>query len=430
MDDLGNRQSVTTADAAQSQTANTYAVNNLTNRYDATADGSNNIEIAYDAAGNTTVDQNGYQYIYDYENRIRYIKKNSGSTNVAFIRYDALGRRIHKTDYAAGKSNLYYYNDKWQVLQEYNIQTPGNRYVYGNYIDEVLIMDDGTDKYYYAHNHLFSPVALLDDTGAVVERYEYNAYGKAQVLTDDDEDGNWFDDADDTIYAASQLGNPYLFTGRRLDSLDSGSLEIMYYRNRYYSTETGRFLTQDPLGVNPAGGEGNPFRVMGQYTDGLSLYEYVRSRPLLSFDPFGLEEYQAEYRIGSGGWYDRGYTATYTYETSCGSDGMTALFNGFSGVSESNLINQVDTTIIGIFTATFSVTGELSMGEPTSCSEGSGEVREYYITLTPQAEFEIGFPFVPDWFPIPLAITAFVDDNIYPSLRVTHTVECCVCDAD
>jgi len=34
-------------------------------------------------------------------------------------------------------------------------------FVYGNYIDEVLIMvEDNTDTYYYAHDHLYSPVAL------------------------------------------------------------------------------------------------------------------------------------------------------------------------------------------------------------------------------------------------------------------------------
>ncbi len=91
-------------------------------------------------------------------------------------------------------------------------------------------MDDGTDEYYYAHNHLFSPVALTNDTGAIVERYEYNAYGLVAVITDSD--GNWFDDPDDTIYTASQLGNPYTFTGRRLDTLDNGDFDVMYYRNR------------------------------------------------------------------------------------------------------------------------------------------------------------------------------------------------------
>ena len=70
MDKLGNRESVTITDAAQTPTTENYAVNDLINRYDATDDDTNEIEQVCDAAGNTIVDENGYQYFYDYENRI------------------------------------------------------------------------------------------------------------------------------------------------------------------------------------------------------------------------------------------------------------------------------------------------------------------------------------------------------------------------
>jgi len=51
-------------------------------------------------------------------------------------------------------------------------------FIYGNYIDEVLRMTDGdANDYYYVHDHLYSPVALVSSGGNVVERYEYDAYG-------------------------------------------------------------------------------------------------------------------------------------------------------------------------------------------------------------------------------------------------------------
>jgi hypothetical protein len=86
-------------------------------------------------------------------------------------------------------------------------------FVFGNYIDEVLVMHDGAGDLYYAHDHLSSPVALLDDAGAVVERYEYDAYGSVQILTS-------------AFYplASSQYGNPYTFTGRELDTMDNNTL--------------------------------------------------------------------------------------------------------------------------------------------------------------------------------------------------------------
>ncbi|MBW8017821.1 MAG: RHS repeat protein [Planctomycetes bacterium] len=289
MDDLGNRINAT----LRGENQTTYAVDVGTNRYNE-SEGTFDIELEYDAAGNTTVDENGYQYIYDYENRLRFVK-DSGNASVAYYEYDALGRRIFKRDIIASQTDAlyYYYNADWQVLQEVLQEgferSFGNRYVYGNYIDEVLIMDDATDYFYYAHNHLFSPVALLGATGAVVERYEYNAYGKVTVLTDSDDDDNWFDDPGDTIYAASQLGNPYLFTGRRLDTFaDNGNYEIMYYRNRYYNTYTGRFLTNDPLGVVPNPSKPNNFAPMHQYKDGMNVYCYVKSKVVSLYDPYGL----------------------------------------------------------------------------------------------------------------------------------------------
>ena len=73
--------------------------------------------------------------------------------------------------------------DQWQILAEYTDDTTCRQwFTYGNYIDEVLVMNDGADDTYYAHDHLYSPAALLDDTGAVVERYEYDACGKVAIL--------------------------------------------------------------------------------------------------------------------------------------------------------------------------------------------------------------------------------------------------------
>ena len=74
------------------------------------------------------------------------------------------------------------------------------------------------------------------------------------------------------------LGNPYRYTGRRLDA-ETG---LYYYRARYYDPVAGRFLQADPAGL----------------VDGLNLYAYVRNDPLNFVDPFGLD---SQYSIGVGG---------------------------------------------------------------------------------------------------------------------------------
>jgi len=307
MDDLGNRSGY---QALRSGPAELYTDDGTnTNRYSTIAGNF----VAYDDAGNLTTDRNGYSYDYDYENRIVSIyfdiNRNgifeTGDTRIVKYTYDALNRRIKTDDLVtAANTRLYYYNDRWQVLNEYDNQNNFTAfYIYGKIeeshikingqsaadyfknminpilaevyhpkgcVDEVLYTANTTGGYYYLHDHLFSPVALLDYiSGSVVERYEYNAYGKAAIY-----------DSNFTLRTSTLHNNPYLFTCRRLDNLNYNQTtgqydyEIMYYRNRYYDTTMGRFLTHDPL----------------RYSDGMNLYEYVISNPLMYSDALGLSK--------------------------------------------------------------------------------------------------------------------------------------------
>jgi RHS repeat-associated protein len=65
-----------------------------------------------------------------------------------------------------------------------------------------------------------------------------------------------------------------LFTGRRVDILDNGSLKIQYNRNRYYAPDIGRFLQTDPI----------------RYAAGLNLYTYCGNNPLNWVDSWGLSK--------------------------------------------------------------------------------------------------------------------------------------------
>ena len=99
-------------------------------------------------------------------------------------------------------------------------------YAYGNYIDEVLMsgfVSLPMMTRYYVHDHLYSPAALVNYSGTVYERYEYDAYGRASIL-----EPNFAADPD----GKSDYGNPYLFTGRRVDFLYNGSLTLQYNRHR------------------------------------------------------------------------------------------------------------------------------------------------------------------------------------------------------
>jgi RHS repeat-associated protein len=119
-------------------------------------------------------------------------------------------------------------------------------------------MTSAGGTYYYHANQIYSIAALTDSTGNVVERYTYDPYGKVQILAADGV----------TVRTASAVGNPWTFTGRRLD----GETGLMYYRARMYSTELGRFAGRDPIKY-----EGSPW----------NLYEYCKGNPAGALDPSG-----------------------------------------------------------------------------------------------------------------------------------------------
>ena len=71
------------------------------------------------------------------------------------------------------------------------------------------------------------------------------------------------------------LSSRFLYTGREA----TGMSDVYYYRARYYESSTGRFISEDPIGVIA---ETNPYR-------------YVGNDPVRFFDPLGLERVNRPY---------------------------------------------------------------------------------------------------------------------------------------
>lgn len=142
-------------------------------------------------------------------------------------------------------------------------------FVFGTYLDEVLMMRNAAGtKYYYHANHLYSVHAITNQSGAIVEAVgSYDAYGKSTILTGAGTDATWFT-GDDVVGSVSAIGNPWFYTGQRLEA-ETG---LFYYKNRYYSAELGRFVGRDPIG----------------YKVGVNLYTYANGSSCKYIDPFGL----------------------------------------------------------------------------------------------------------------------------------------------
>ncbi len=170
-------------------------------------------------------------------------------------------------------------NYSWQVIAESASSGTLSKYViYGNFIDEPVFAGVTGSYYYYLHDHLYNTAALVNyNTGNVLERYEYNAYGKVNIY-----------DANFTPRSATNYNNNILFTGRETDFIHSDQLKLQYNRNRYYCSRLGRWMTQDPLGIVPNGQFTNNFQVTEQFTDGLNIYNYAKSNSIKYSDLQGL----------------------------------------------------------------------------------------------------------------------------------------------
>lgn len=253
-DGVGNRTT-----AQLNGTPVSYSINNM-NAYSGINNGSP-VTLSYDANGSLTGD-GIHTYSYDRENRLTAI--NGGAT--ATYAYDALGRRIRKI--TATDTTAYYF-DGLQVIEERDGRDSLKAsYVWGRWIDDIVAMQRNGQDYFYHTNTLGSVVSVTDRTGAVSERYEYDAFGKATV----------FDGAYNTLTAGSAIGNSYLYTGRELDK-ESG---LYYYRARYYDAIQGRFMQRDPIG----------------YLDGMGVYAYVGNEVTYYIDPMGMS--RLEFDRGDG----------------------------------------------------------------------------------------------------------------------------------
>lgn len=252
---------------------------------------------------------------WDALGRLRKIYKNNntpGSTGddvlVGEYLYDTQNRRVRKVVTNSGGLNgtTDFYYDDWRVLEEHDgSDSITNQYTYGNYLDEVWTLDrragftvpnlndnTGVARHFYLSNTLYSVAGLTNEgssttPGTLREAYQYDAYGKQTVITDgNDADAivNFTSNDVRTPGGASTINNSaYLFTGQRFDA-ESG---LLYFKNRYLSTESGRWIQRDPTGYfhRPSQALGN------QASIAMNLYEYVSSNPTGKLDPLGTDEW-------------------------------------------------------------------------------------------------------------------------------------------
>ncbi|MDH6651021.1 UNVERIFIED_ORG: RHS repeat-associated protein [Bacillus sp. PvP124] len=246
---FGNRTSVKVTEPGKSavQTNAEFNIGNELVKF-------GNDTIKYDENGNRLEDGK-YTYTWNAADQLTSITKKGESKAFATYKYDDDDRRIEKN--VNGTITRFYYDgDSINPLYE----TDGNGSVLRSYVYSMdgvrLSMQTGEKSYYYHYNPHGDVVALTDDSGAVVVKYTYDAWGNAkkQVMS-----------------GQTDIKNPFTYAGYMQDD-ETG----MYYLiARYYNPEQGVFISADP----DPGDDDDPITQNG--------YTYANNNPVMKVDPDG-----------------------------------------------------------------------------------------------------------------------------------------------
>lgn len=307
-DKVGNR-------LAEDNVTQSYIYEPNSNRLDMV----NGFDVQLDANGNTTV-KGAQAFSYTVHNRLKAVR--DGGALLATYTYNGLGQRVRKShpytpsgdangdnlitvddlqavideilglDVATGNpdcngdglvnvadlvcinnriasggviftgSKVFAYGLNGQLVGEYDGATnaPLQEIIYLG--GRPLAVLRGGNVYYVHADHLGTPRAVMDDTGAIIWRWESDPFGSG--LPDGDVDG------DGVLFTLNLR-----FPGQYYDQ-ETG-LHYNYFR--YYDPRLGRYLTSDPLGL----------------AGGMNTYAYVLNNPLNFIDPLGL---------AVGDWWD------------------------------------------------------------------------------------------------------------------------------
>ena len=136
-------------------------------------------------------------------------------------------------------------------------------YTLGNeYAGHVSELNNSLDEYkaasYYITDEQGSIRYILDQSGEVLNFYQYSAFGE-------------------TIISEETTPNRLRYNAQTEDELTG----LYYLRARYYAPNIGRFTQEDVI-----------------YNDGLNLYAYCNSNPVMYSDPSGFAKETCKSKVG------------------------------------------------------------------------------------------------------------------------------------
>jgi len=198
--------------------------------------------FTYDANGNMTSDGTR-TYAWDAENRLIKITESTKTTDIEYDGFHHWTRIVERNGATTVSDRRFIWDGNTLVEQRNATSTTAAQ----RYLPQGV--QQGTSKFFYTRDHLGSIREVVNNSGSVVARYDYDPYGRRTKLS------GTFD---------SDFG----FTGHYFHA-PSG---LHFAPFRAYSAELGRWLSRDPI----------------EEEGGINLYRYVSNRPVTAVDPLGL----------------------------------------------------------------------------------------------------------------------------------------------
>jgi len=211
---------------------------------------SDNATYVYDASGNQIQKVKAgitTDFVFDARDHLRTVTV--GASTVSQFLYDYSGLRVEK----AGDRDVerYTYDGQSVLLQHDAVGSTIAKFDYG--AQRLVSLDHAADgRSFYLFDALGSVVGLTAIDGSVESRYQYDAWGALRR----ESGGSW---------------NRFGFTGHERDT-ETG---LVYFKGRYYDTDTARFLSQDAEVGTP------------DVAPSLHLYLYAFANPTIYVDPTG-----------------------------------------------------------------------------------------------------------------------------------------------
>jgi RHS repeat-associated protein len=186
------------------------------------------------------------------ESRLAAVKAGPDSLD---FHYDASGRLVRKDLNGAAQAYFLWQGDN--LLAELNSTATGKVAEYSYYpgLDNLHAVITGTTPYYAHTDGMGNVIALTDSATQSVQRsYSYDAWGQLVGGTDTLP----FTNTDRARFKGA------LWLGPEVD--------IAYMRARWYESKSGRFLSEDPIGLD----------------GGINPYSFAGNDPINGRDPTGL----------------------------------------------------------------------------------------------------------------------------------------------